>query len=107
MPLDHYVPPVYLKNFYSPKFRTLMHAIRKSDLKSFPTNAQSVCRIEHGNTNSYLREPRLVEAFLKKIEPKYSTALSKLKAGNIDQECIFVIAISHVYPRLFTRSRTP
>ncbi|MDP2266480.1 MAG: DUF4238 domain-containing protein [Thiobacillus sp.] len=92
MPLDHYVSQVHLKNFYSPKLGDLMHAIRKSDLKSFTPNAKAVCRIEHGNTNSYLREDRAVEEFLTGIEPKYNTALAKLAANNVDSECIYVVA---------------
>ena len=92
MPLDHYVSQVHLKNFYSPKLGNLMHAIQKSDLKSFTPDAQSVCKIEDGSTNSYLREDRAVEAFLKGIEPKYNGALIKLTADNIDSECIYTIA---------------
>lgn len=92
MPLDHYVSQVHLKNFCSPKLGSLMHAIRKSDLKSFTSSTQSVCRIEDGSTNSYLREDRAVEEFLMGIEPKYNAALAKLAADNIDPECIYVIA---------------
>jgi len=69
-----------------------MHAIRKSDLKSFTPDAQSVCRIENGSTNAYLREDRIVEEFLKGIEPKYNSALEKLTADKIDAECIYAIA---------------
>jgi hypothetical protein len=69
-----------------------MYAIRKSDLKAFSPNAQSVCRIEDGNTNSYLRQDRAIEEFLKGIEPKYNVALAKLAADSIDVECIYVIA---------------
>lgn len=69
-----------------------MHAIRKSDLQSFTPNAQSICRIEEGSTNSYLREDRAIEGFLKSIEPNYNAALAKLKADSIDVECIYVIA---------------
>jgi hypothetical protein len=92
MSLDHFVSQVHLKNFYSPKLGALMYAIRKSDLKLFTPNAQSVCRIEDGSTNSYLREDRIVEAFLKRIEPRYNAALEKLITDKIDPECIFVIA---------------
>jgi len=92
VPLDHYVSQVHLKNFYSPNLESLMHAIRKSDLKSFTPNAESVCRIENGSTNSYLHEDRLIEEFLKGIEPKYNESLAKLSADNIDPECIYVIA---------------
>jgi len=69
-----------------------MYAIRKSDLKLFTPNAQSVCRIEEGSTNLYLREDRIIEEFLKRIEPGYSAALTNLMKGKIDQESIFVIA---------------
>lgn len=92
MPLDHYVSQVHLKNFYSPKLGEAMYAIRKSEIKIFTQNARAVCRIEDGNTNSYLRENRAVEEFLKEIEPKYNTALASLAANKIDQECISVIA---------------
>ena len=92
MSLDHFVSQVHLKNFYSPKLGTLMYAIRKSDLKLFTPDAKSVCRIEEGNTNSYLREDRIVEEFLKSIEPRYNAALAKIVEDKIDPECIFVIA---------------
>ena len=92
MPLDHYVPQVHLKNFYSPKLGNLMYAMRKSDLKSFTPDAKSVCRIDDGSTNQYLREDRIIEEFLKEIEPKYNKAVSKLETNNIDSECIYTIA---------------
>lgn len=92
MSLDHFVSQVHLKNFYSPKLGALMYAIRKSDLKLFTPSAQSVCRIEDGSTNSYLRDDRIVEEFLKSIEPRYNSAIVKLMTDKIDPECIFVIA---------------
>lgn len=92
MPLDHYVSQVHLKNFYSPKLENLMYAIRKSDLKFFTPNAQSVCRIEDGSTNPYLEEERVIEEFLKTIEPKYNKVLEKLLYKNIDSECIYTVA---------------
>jgi hypothetical protein len=92
MSLDHFVSQVHLKNFYSPKLGGLMYAIRKSDLKLFTPNARSVCRIEDGSTNSYLREDRIVEEFLQRIEPRYNAALEKLMTDKIDPESIFVIA---------------
>lgn len=99
MALDHFVSQVHLKNFYSPKLGSLMYAIRKSDLKLFTPNARSVCRIENSSTNSYLREDRAVEEFLKRIEPRYNIALEKLLADKIDPEYIFVIAgfVAYVY----------
>lgn len=99
MPLDHFVSQVHLRNFYSPNLGGLMYAIRKGDLKLFTPDAKSVCRTEDGSTNSYLREPRIVEEFLKRIEPRYNSALKKLRADKIDSESIFVIAsfVAYVY----------
>jgi hypothetical protein len=92
MPLDHYIPQVHLKNFYSPVLSNLMYATRKSDLKSFTPNSQSVCRIIDGSTNSYLKEDRAIEEFLRTIEPKYNEALAKLIDDKIDEQCIYTIA---------------
>ena len=92
MPLDHYVPQVHLKNFYSPAIPERMYAIRKSDLKTFPCTARSVCRIEEGSTNAYLINDRVVEEFLLSVEPKYNTSVAKLRDDKIDRECIHAIA---------------
>ena len=76
-----------------------MYAVRKSDMKLFTPDAPSVCRIENGSTNAYLREDRAIEKFLKEIEPKYNIALEKLVTDRIDLDCIFVIAgfVAYVY----------
>jgi Protein of unknown function (DUF4238) len=92
MPLDHYVSQVHLKNFYSPALDGLMYAIRKSDLRKFNCNSQSVCRIEDNSTNAYLTKDRAIEEFLLGVEPKYNAAVAKLRDDKIDQECIQVIA---------------
>jgi hypothetical protein len=91
MPLDHYIPQVHLKNFYSPVLGDRMYATRKSDLKSFTPNSKSVCRINDGSTNAYLKEDRAIEEFLKTIEPKYNEALAKLIGDKIDEQCIYTI----------------
>lgn len=92
MSLDHYVSQVHLKNFYSPVLGDLFYAIRKGDLKTFTANSKAVCRIEEGSTNLYLSEERAIEEFLKGIEPKYNAVISKVSSGEIDVECIYVIA---------------
>jgi Protein of unknown function (DUF4238) len=92
MPLDHYIPQVHLKNFYSPVLGDRMYATRKSDLKSFTPNSKSVCGINDGSTNAYLKEDRAIEEFLKTIEPKYNEALAKLIGDKIDEQCIYTIA---------------
>ena len=92
MPLDHYVSQVHLKRFYSPVLGNRMYAVRKADLKAFTPDSQAVCRIMDGSTNAFLREDRVVEDFLKTIEPKYNVAVDKLIKGEIDKECIYTIA---------------
>jgi hypothetical protein len=92
MPLDHYVSQVHLKKFYSPALGNRVYAIRKADLKAFTPDSQSVCRVMDGSTNSYLRMDRMIEDFLKMIEPNYNRALSKLTTGEIDSDSIFTIA---------------
>jgi Protein of unknown function (DUF4238) len=92
MPLDHYVPQVHLRKFYSPVLGNRMYAIRKSDLKVFTPRSEDVCRIMDGSTNAYLREDRAIEDFLKTIEPNYNVALDKLIVGEIDNTCIYTIA---------------
>src|SRR3981189_2902454 len=67
MPLDHYISQVHFTKFYSPALGSRMYAMRKSDLKSFTPNSQSVCRINNGSTNSYLREHRLIETRVRKL----------------------------------------
>jgi hypothetical protein len=51
-----------------------------------------VCRIDEGNTNDYLIEPRAIEEFLKTIEGKYNSAVSVLEMGEPDQQTIYTIA---------------
>jgi hypothetical protein len=92
MALDHYVPQVYLKNFYSPILGELMYAIRKSDLKIFTPNSSSVCRNPEGNTTTFLNEPRAVEEFLRTIEPNYNKVLRKIELKIIDEEVVYTIA---------------
>jgi len=92
MPLDHYVSQVHLKQFYSPVLVNRMYAIRKSDLKVFTPRSEDVCRILDGSTNTYLREDRTIEEFLKTVEPHYNVALDKLMAGAIDPICVYAIA---------------
>lgn len=93
MPLDHYVSQVHLKNFASPMLGgAKMYGVRKRDLRKFPCSSKDVCRIENGSTNSYLVHDRVIEEFLKDIEPRYNASVEKLRNGNIDQDCIYVIA---------------
>lgn len=69
-----------------------MFAIRKGDLKTFTPDAYSVCRIPEGSTNTYLQEPRVVEEFLKGIEPKYNEAVARVTEASFDAGCIYVLS---------------
>src|SRR5260370_40861097 len=92
MALDHYVSQVHLKQFYSPALGERMYATKKSDLKSFPCDAKSVCRIEENSTNAYLINNRAIEEFLLFVEPKYNASIAKLRDGDIDPECVRAIS---------------
>lgn len=92
MALDHYVSQVHLKRFYSPALDGLLYAVRKSDLKRFTPRARDVCRINEGNTNDYLVEPRAIEEFLKSVEGRYNAAVAVLEGGKPDQQTIYVVA---------------
>lgn len=69
-----------------------MFAIRKADMKAFAPDAESVCRIEGGSTNTYLLEPRAIEEFLKDVEPKYNKAVANLIETEVRPETIYVLA---------------
>jgi hypothetical protein len=92
MPLDHYIPQVYLKRFYSKELVTLLHCTRKSDLKSYTPDSKSICRLMNNNTIKYLVDTRGIEAFLKDIEPKYNTVVENIKEKKFGIVEIFVIA---------------
>lgn len=92
MALDHYVSQVHLKNFYSPLLGEAFYAIRKDKLRIFHQSSSGVCRIEKNSTNAYLREDRIVEEFLKTIEPNYNSAICALQESNIPADCIYVLA---------------
>ncbi len=93
MALDHYVPQVHLRNFYSPDLDgTRLFAIRKHDGKRFEPRSQDVCRIENGNSNSYLEEPRHVEEVLRTVEPYYNQAVEAIRTGRISDSTVYIIS---------------
>jgi hypothetical protein len=92
MPLDHFIPQVHLRNFYSADDKGRLVAVKKDDLKTFHPWSEDVCRRPDGSTNLYLHEPRAIEEFLKRIEPNYNAALDALRNRAIDVEHVYVIA---------------
>lgn len=93
MSLDHYVSQVHLKRFYAPDLGgKKMHAIRKTDGRVFPCGSEDVCRIEDGNTNAFLSEPRMIEEFAKLFEPKYNWACAVFERGEVHTDAVFVFA---------------
>lgn len=97
MALDHFVPQVYLRNFYSPALGERLFAVRKSSLKRFTPGARAICGIADGNTNEFLTEPRAIEELLREIEPKLNRAIGTLYERKIDREAIFVVAAMAAY----------
>lgn len=69
-----------------------MYAFRKPDGRPFICGAEDVCRTRDGSTNEYLPVPRLVEDFLKLVEPQYNAACSSLAQGNPTPDAVFVCA---------------
>lgn len=93
MPLDHYVSQVHLKRFYAPELGgKKMYAIRKTDGLASICGSTDVCRIEDGNTNNFLSEPRMIEEFAQLFEPKYNWACAVLERGEVHPDAVFVIA---------------
>lgn len=92
MPLDHFVSQVHLKNFYSNGGCGPLVGIKKDDLKKFRPWSDNVCRRPDGSTNDFLVEPRAIEAFLKRVEPNYNTALEAIRRRDIDETAVYVIA---------------
>ena len=92
MALDHFVSQVHLRKFYSEALGEAFYAIRKSELNVFHQGAANVCRIEDNSTNHYLVDERIVEEFLKGVEPFYNNAVKDLASGNLNQQVIYVIS---------------
>jgi len=93
MALDHYVSQVHLKNFYAESLGSRLYAIRKADLHPFPAASSAICRIDDGSTNTYLTEPRVIEEFLKEIEPKYNKAITWLTTTPaVDHTLLFALS---------------
>lgn len=92
MALDHFVSQVYLKNFYALDLKNRFYAIRKSNLQEFTPRALDVCRLEEGNTNPYVVHIRVIEQFLRAIEPRLNQSIDKFQTDKIDHEAIYVVA---------------
>lgn len=93
MALDHFIPQVHLNNFCSSELSgKRIYAFRKTDGKTFEPDSKSVCRLEEGNTNDYLTEPRAIEDFLTTIEPNYNRAVNTLRKKEVDRDAVYVIS---------------
>jgi Protein of unknown function (DUF4238) len=93
MPLDHYVSQVHLRQFYSPALGgKQMHGFRKRDGHVFPCSSKDVCRVADGSTNEYLLKDRIIEEYLKTIEPNYNAAIAELRTGRPNLDTVYVIA---------------
>jgi Protein of unknown function (DUF4238) len=100
VPLDHYVSQVHLRNWYSPQLGELLCACRKVDFKHFPARSEDICRIEGGNTNPFLAEPRGIEEFIKAVERPYYQTLAKIRDDKIDDDAVYCVAGFIAYLRI-------
>lgn len=93
MPLDHHVSQVHLRQFYSPALDgKQMYGFRKRDGHRFPCSSKDVCRVQDGSTNEYLLKDRIIEEFLKTIEPNYNAAIAELRTGRPSRDTVYAIA---------------
>ncbi len=69
-----------------------MYGFRKSDDAQFICGSEDVCRIADGSTNEFLTEPRILEEFLRGVEPFYDRACTAIAEGNFDIDDIVIIA---------------
>jgi Protein of unknown function (DUF4238) len=93
VPLDHSVSQVHLRKFYAKALNSRkMFAYRKSDGKLFVCGSEDVCRIEEGSSNQFLTEPRILEEFLRKVEPNYGAACDAISRGQFNTEDVLVLA---------------
>nr|WP_171947830.1 hypothetical protein [Bradyrhizobium erythrophlei] len=81
-----------MRKFYSPVLQNRLHAVRKSDLKTFTPRSEDVCRIDDGSTNAYLQPARVVEDFLLSVEPGYNAAIATLREGEPDSAAVHTMA---------------
>ncbi|MGE3246357.1 MAG: DUF4238 domain-containing protein, partial [Beijerinckiaceae bacterium] len=80
-------------NFYSPELGgKMMYGFRKRDGLIFPCKSADVCRVKNGSTNGYLLHDRVIEKFLRTIEPGYNQAVNDLREDRVNPQAIYVIA---------------
>ncbi|MFL4469996.1 DUF4238 domain-containing protein [Tateyamaria armeniaca] len=102
MALDHFVSQVHLKQFLRTTNPKLLNAVRKTDLAQFTPRPQDVCRVEDGSTNAFLTDNRIIEKFLRDIEPAYEPCLSRIIAGELDWQSRWVFAGFLAYLQTYT-----
>jgi len=91
MPLDHFVPCVYLRNFYSPKLGRRFYCWRKSKNDRFVPKAEDVCRFRDHNTLPYLDNPRAVEDYIAPVEHCWNKSLNQFCTKTHDPTVILNI----------------
>lgn len=79
MPRDHHIARTYLKYFVDPLSPPLLNVWRKGDLKQFKARTDDVCFAEGWDTNPYFREPRIVDQYLRIVEPRWNSGASDIQ----------------------------
>lgn len=103
MAKDHYVAQTYLKQFHIKEADVLVNAIRKKDLKHLHgVHTETICQKSHWSDSPYHENPRVVEDYLKFIEPKWLSAVESLRQEHFDSEIKYILAGYIVYLRACT-----
>lgn len=92
MAKDHFVSQVYLKQWADPKLNGKVHVHRKGGKPSFAAHPYDLFRIEDGNTNNFLDDPRELEKLAEFSEPAFEPALANLRDGIFNERTRLVIA---------------
>lgn len=92
MPFDHFISQVYLRHWIAGDMGSCLRAIRKSDLYSFRPSPRAICKVQDGNTNRLINQPRKMEETFSLVEHGYNRAISNIIRGLYDQADLLTIA---------------
>lgn len=105
MAKDHYVAQTYLRSFKIPDQKIdSVNAWQKSKQKKLPPiPIKSICYEEDWSTNPYFAEnPRIVEDFLKQIEPQWPECVRQLSENTYDLDTKYLISGYLAFLRTYT-----
>lgn len=97
MSKDHYVAQTYLKHFIDPKLGNLLHAYDKEKLNYFTPRTEDICYAEGWDTNPYFEDNKLIDKYLKVVEPKWNHAVKDIVCIPHSENTKYVMAMYIAY----------